>query len=451
MRAVESDPNVEALMRDAASSESLPLPARERVAEVVGAVALLASCAGIAMLAPEHVGGAQFLTAVALGVLYVVTNRVAFTVGAGFGYPSQLAIVPMLLLLPPALVPLVIVAASALARLPEYVSRRVHPERAVLCVGNAWFAVGPAIVFAVVHPDRHGLELWPVYLAALVAQLTFDTLALIVREWLADGVPPGLTLKSLGLVYAVDVALTPLGVLAGIVAQDQPGAIVTVVPLLGLLAMLGQEREGRIENALALSEAYRGSALLMGEMLEADDEYTGGEHSKGVGALSIAVGEELGLDAAQQRELEFGSLLHDIGKLRTPDEIINKPGKLTPAEWAIIKRHPEDGQEMLDRIGGLLATVGLTVRAHHERWDGNGYPDGLAGEEIPLAARIICATDAFSAMTTDRSYRKAMPVSEAIAELRACSGTQFDPRVVDAIIRVVEREQPQPVSLRLAA
>src|SRR6185436_7840859 len=192
---------------------------------------------------------------------------------------------------------------------------------------------------------------------------------------------------------------------AALAGADSPGASVLVLPLLGLLTVLGRERERRIQHALQLSGAYRGSALLMGEMLEADDPYTGGEHTKGVLALALEIGEQLGLSAREQRDLEFGALLHDIGKLRVPDEILNKPGKLTPAEWAVIKRHPADGQEMLDRIGGVLADVGLIVRGHHERWDGRGYPDGLVGEETPLAARIICACDAYSAMTTDRPYR----------------------------------------------
>src|SRR3954454_1869322 len=189
----------------------------------------------------------------------------------------------------------------------------------------------------------------------------------------------------------------------------------------------------------------------MGEMLEADDPYTGGEHSQGVLALALDVGVELGLDAREQRELEFGALLHDIGKLKTPEEILNKPGKLDPGEWAIIKRHPEDGQAMLDRIGGVLAEVGLVVRGHHERWDGGGYPDGLVGEETPVSARIICVCDAYSAMTTNRPSRGAMPVSEALAELRNCSGTQFDPCVVEAVERVVLRDQPARLSDLLAA
>jgi HD-GYP domain-containing protein (c-di-GMP phosphodiesterase class II) len=215
--------------------------------------------------------------------------------------------------------------------------------------------------------------------------------------------------------------------------------------------VMAREREHRIQQALALSDAYRGSALLMGEMLEADDPYTGGEHSQGVVALALAVGHELDLDARERRNLEFGALLHDVGKLRTPNEIINKPGELTLEEWEIIRRYPIDGQEMLDRVGGVLADVGVIVRAHHERWDGAGYPDGLVADQIPMAARIICACDAYSAMTTDRSYRSAMPVADALAELRACAGSQFHPRVVDAIGAVIEREAPRALSLQLTA
>src|SRR5436305_12347383 len=255
--------------------------------------------------------------------------------------------------------------------------------------------------------------------------------------WLALGVPPELQLRYGAIGFAIDAALAPIGLAVALLAAHEPAAVLIVLPLVALLGALGREREQRIEHALELSEAYRGSALLMGEMLEADDPYTGGEHSKGVLALTVDVGRELGLDAREQRELEFGALLHDIGKLRVPDEILNKPAKLTPAEWTVMKRHPHDGQNMLDRIGGVLADVGLVVRGHHERWDGGGYPDGLVGEAIPLAARIICACDAYSAMTTDRPYRKAMRVEDAMTELRACCGTQFDPAVVEAVERVV--------------
>ena len=132
--------------------------------------------------------------------------------------------------------------------------------------------------------------------------------------------------------------------------------------------------------------------------------------------------------------LEFAALLHDVGKVRVPNEIINKPGPLTDEERKVMERHTVEGEQLLLRVGGLLGEIGRVVRSCHERWDGNGYPDGLAGERIPLLARIVSCCDAYNAMTSDRSYRKALPAEQAQAELRSCSGTQFDPRVVDALL-----------------
>jgi putative nucleotidyltransferase with HDIG domain len=176
-------------------------------------------------------------------------------------------------------------------------------------------------------------------------------------------------------------------------------------------------------------------------VLGADDEYTG-THSHGVVALALDVAAELGLGAVEQRNVEFGALLHDVGKIAIPKEIINKPGPLDDAEWVVIKTHTLQGQRMLDRVGGVMGEVGQIVRSSHERWDGTGYPDALAGEAIPLEARVVACCDAFSAMTTDRPYRKAMSLDEAIVELRVNAGTQFDPRVVEALTNVLASQTP---------
>ena len=125
--------------------------------------------------------------------------------------------------------------------------------------------------------------------------------------------------------------------------------------------------------------------------------------------------------------------------MRIPNEIINKPGALTPEERAIIETHTIEGERMLHRVGGLLGDIGRIVRSCHERWDGTGYPDGLADEQIPRAARIVACCDAYNAMTTDRSYRKALSSSAAIAELLRNRGTQFDPQVVDALLAIETR------------
>jgi HD-GYP domain-containing protein (c-di-GMP phosphodiesterase class II) len=193
-----------------------------------------------------------------------------------------------------------------------------------------------------------------------------------------------------------------------------------------------------MSNAIELSAAYRGTAFLLGDVLEADHAYTG-EHSKGVVDLTLAVADALGLDARARRQAEFTALLHDVGKLHIPKEILDKPGGLSAEEWAIIQTHTVEGERILMQIGGVLADVGHLVRSCHERWDGGGYPDGLVGEQTPLIARIVCACDAYSAMTTDRPYRTARTPLEAVEELRGCSGSHFDPRVVSALADVVER------------
>jgi aminopeptidase len=160
--------------------------------------------------------------------------------------------------------------------------------------------------------------------------------------------------------------------------------------------------------------------------------------------LALDVAADLGLDPAQTRNVEFGALLHDVGKIAIPNEIINKPGKLNEREWEIVKTHTIEGQKMLERIGGFMTEIGTVVRASHEAWDGSGYPDGLRGEEIPIEARVVCACDAFNAMTTTRSYRRAMPLADAVAEMEACAGSHFDPRVVEALLRVIRSDQEEP-------
>ena len=179
-------------------------------------------------------------------------------------------------------------------------------------------------------------------------------------------------------------------------------------------------------------------------MVESDDHYTG-QHSRSVVALALALAEDLGLSDERRRNLEFAALLHDVGKIAIPKEIVNKPGKLDPEEWTIIKTHTVEGEKMLSQVGGFMRHVGLLVRSHHERWDGRGYPDGLAGEEIPLEARIITCCDSWNAMRTGRVYRKALPLEIALDELTGNAGPQFDPLLVEALLPIIERTEGEPV------
>jgi len=166
--------------------------------------------------------------------------------------------------------------------------------------------------------------------------------------------------------------------------------------------------------------------------VDARDSYTA-EHSKEVVQYTIRVAIRLGLKGQELEDVKLVALLHDIGKIATPDSILHKPGALDPEEWDVMRRHPVESETLIRRSPGL-ARLAPMIRAEHERWDGTGYPDGLAGEEIPLASRITLTCDAYSAMITDRPYRKAMSKDDARAELSANSGTQFDPSVVDALL-----------------
>lgn len=141
-----------------------------------------------------------------------------------------------------------------------------------------------------------------------------------------------------------------------------------------------------------------------------------------------------------------GILLHDVGKIFTPKEILYKPGPLTPAEWEVMRRHPVDGAEILEQIDGLKE-MSQIIRYHQESYDGSGYPEGLKGEKIPIGARIAAAVDAFDAMVTDRPYRKGMPIEKAIEELKRYSGKQFDPLIVDAIVEIYEEGRLKPSPL----
>jgi HD-GYP domain-containing protein (c-di-GMP phosphodiesterase class II) len=413
---------------------------RERAVEWVAGAAFLAIALGMAVFmdSPRALELAPLLVLVAA---YVIACQAKFDIADGYTVPTELVLVPMLFLLPTPIVPLVVSLSWALGRLIDYASGRTSVHRAFHVFGDCWHAVGPALVIVAFGAQAFSWDAWPVYLLALLSQFGFDFAATAARARLIDRTPPAAVLRMIAPVYALDAALAPIGLLAAVAAlQIGPEVCLAVIPLALVLAVLSRERQTRIEQALTLSEAYQGTALLLGDVVEADDAYTG-SHSRGVVELSLAVSDDLGLGFEQRRNVEFAALLHDVGKIAVPNEIINKEGPLDDAEWEVMRQHTIEGERMLKRIGGVLAEVGRIVRASHEDFDGSGYPDGLAGEEIPIEARIVTCCDAFSAMTTTRSYRKAMSTEAALDELRACSGTQFDPVVVAALVELVETGQ----------
>ncbi|MGH9969919.1 MAG: HD-GYP domain-containing protein [Pyrinomonadaceae bacterium] len=187
-----------------------------------------------------------------------------------------------------------------------------------------------------------------------------------------------------------------------------------------------------------LEEANRATLRSLLFVLKTRDADTY-DHSRRTVRISLLLGRECGLDQRRMRSLEFGALLHDIGKIGVPDSVLRKPAKLNEVEWGMMRRHPDLGQEVLRGLR-FLEDARTIVAQHHEKWDGSGYPLGLRAEEIDLGARILFVADAFDAMTSDRVYRQAKSYEQAVAELDFCAGTHFDPQVVAAFHRVQRSE-----------
>ncbi|MHB1325686.1 MAG: HD domain-containing phosphohydrolase [Thermoleophilia bacterium] len=193
----------------------------------------------------------------------------------------------------------------------------------------------------------------------------------------------------------------------------------------------------RVQLFSNLEQAYLETVLTLANAVEAKDTYTK-NHADNVSRMAVLVGKELGLPDNELEDIRYGGVLHDVGKIGVPDSILNKPGKLNDEEWVQMRAHAAMGADILKPIPRLTGAADI-VRHHHERYDGNGYPDGLAGEDIPVGARILTTVDSYSAMVDRRSYKAARPHEDAETELRHCTGTQFDPRVVDAFLGLFKR------------
>jgi HD-GYP domain-containing protein (c-di-GMP phosphodiesterase class II) len=412
---------------------------RELRAESIVALTFLLVAVPMAFVHPGR--GSHSPAVVLLFVLlYGVLSRVEFDVAAGYGIPTQLALIPMLYALPPGWVPIVIAVGMVLGKLPSIHRGVRHPDRMLVTVADCWHAVAPALVFEVAGV---GVARWSesaIVVAAVCAQMACDFAATAAREWLREGELPKLSVRMTASVYVTDACLSPIGFAIALDGVRHPAAALLALPLAGLLMFFARDRRARMEAAVELSHAYRGTAMLLGDVVEADDAYTG-SHSRDVVDLAMTVAPMLGLDEDQMRNLEFAALLHDVGKIAIPNEIINKPGPLDDEERAIINTHTIEGEKMLKNVGGVLAEVGRIVRSCHERHDGLGYPDGLVGTDVPIEARIVACCDAFNAMTTDRPYRAALPLEVALDELATHRGTQFDPDVVDALLKIHANEK----------
>jgi diguanylate cyclase (GGDEF)-like protein len=252
-------------------------------------------------------------------------------------------------------------------------------------------------------------------------------------------------------IAGLSIALAPLHFDAervGCIAVLTPeGDIEASTRHMRLLAGIAHQAKLAIQNAgsfQSLEETFLSTVEALANALEANDEYTS-SHARWITDMALHVGRELGLDVKTLKRLELGALFHDIGKIGIPSSILAKAGPLTPEERAVIETHPELGERILAPIS-RLEDVRPIVRHAHERWDGAGYPDGKSAEDIPIEARVILVCDAFHAMTTDRPYRTRMPLEAAIRQLEENAGTQFDPTVVEAFLRLApEALKTRPV------
>jgi putative nucleotidyltransferase with HDIG domain len=430
-----STPEGESLLRSAQQRfTTRAASSRVLATEFVAGAVCLGMAVALAVLgsSPQRLTVARLVITV---VAFLCAAYVRFPVAAGWTRPTQLVFVPMLFVLPTPIAPLVVIGCLVIRLCSELPHQRVSPSNAFAVVADGAYALGPALVLILTHDQRFAWSHWPIYAVAFLAQIAVDLAGYIARSWFADRTLPSAQMQVVWT-YLTDACLSCLALIVVASAVRRPGVLLLTLPMIAVLGLFAREREQRLHSTLELSSAYRGTAALLSDVIEAEHEYTG-IHSREVVDLSVAVADALGLRGAQRVNVEFGALLHDVGKIRIAQEILDKPGRLDADEVAIMQQHTIVGQEMLEQVGGTLARVGEIVRSSHEHFDGGGYPDQLAGAQIPIESRIISACDAFNAMTTTRSYRAAMSRAAARDELVRCAGTQFDPAVVAAIVREI--------------
>ena len=290
----ELDPEAGTLIAANRERRTQDLGRRGRLSTVLVGGGFFAAAIPLALLVPTGRSPHPVTVIVLIGA-YALASRIEFELAPGAAVPTQLVLVPMLFLVPIGWVPLVVAAGLLLGRLSEHAGGRLHFERVALTVANSWHSLGPVFVLAAFGERDPALADWPIYVAALAAQFALDFASSAALARYAFYFPAREQLRPTAPVYLVDAALAPAGFVA-VVAFDQPYALVLVLPLVGLLAFFAQERTRRIDHALELGRAYRGTALLLGDVIEADDAYTG-THSRDVVELVVATAAELGLDA----------------------------------------------------------------------------------------------------------------------------------------------------------
>jgi HD domain len=431
----------EQLVGEARERRARAMASRERTLTSIFAASFLAVAIAWALLVPDNRHPDLLVT---LGLVggYALILRVRFEYRGLYASPEALANVPLLLLGPLPYIPLLLAAAGALSMLPDTREGTWHRDKWLGNFADAWASIPALVALAVVVPGPATLDNAGLYVIVVAAHFGGDLGWTLTRNALFDRMPLREILRTYAGAARVDAILIPTGFVIALQAAREPLCLLAIPPLVWLMQVFSEDRAERYSKTLELQRAYRGTVMLLSEVVEYDDPYTA-HHSRSIVELVDGVATELDLPEGEHQSLEFAALLHDVGKIAIPKEILNKPGPLNDEEFEVMKTHTIEGQFMLDRVGGRLGEVGEIVRSCHERYDGKGYPDGLAGNEIPLAARIIFVCDAFSAMTQDRVYRPRMSEGEALAEIAANAGGQFDPAVAAALIKVIQEREPE--------
>jgi putative nucleotidyltransferase with HDIG domain len=309
----------------------------------------------------------------------------------------------------------------------EYDCQRVgSAEDALSLLAGSDFQL---VISDVTMPGMSGLEMLP-----FVKRISPNTVVVMISG--VQTVESAIGALRLG---AFDYLMKPFDIrqVEAVVkrALDHYGLILAKQRYEDHLEELVEQRTAELDRALnSLEDAYRSTLRALTSALETRDSETHG-HSERVVTYSLRLGREYGLPSEKLKALEFGSLLHDIGKIGVPDSILRKPGKLTEEEWVKMREHPVHGQQILRGIE-FLEGAARVVAQHHEKWDGSGYPLGIREEEVDVCARIFAVADAFDAITSDRVYRRGKSYQEAAQELDDWAGRQFDPKVVEAFHRV---------------
>lgn len=404
---------------------ALPASARACIA-----CAVLAAALCVAPAAPPS-AGVPWASVALLALVCAVCERL----------PHRTLTLPVLLagafLLPPAAAGLVAVPGALAGRVeqrPAGVRRLWHAAQLSLA------ACAASYVFGLAAPGRPGgfpAALPPALAAALAFSLVSAALDGAIRVT-AERRAPSTAWRGLlpGPLLPVLVS-GPTGLMTAVLWRSAYGPSAALLVLLPVSVSAWFLDRYERERA-----AHQATIRALVQAVDLKDRYTRG-HSERVGRASVLIARELGMAGERLEALRFAGILHDIGKLGVPTRLLRKEGPLTPEERRVIQLHPEYGHEMVRGIG-FLGEARAAILHHHERLDGSGYPYGLRGCQIPLFARIVAVADAFDAMTSTRSYSRARPVPAALAELDRCAGTQFDPRMVEALSEALDRNGWHP-------